>query len=235
MLTRIKKAYEPIHLADSITLDLHKYGCTPYSSSVFLLKDKQQLSLLQKETADTPYFNEDLFKGFPGAYTQEASRNADGVISALANLYSMGVEGYQDLLLKNLNQSLQLEHLIESELNGRVALLNKDLLSASTVWRVYPKSYSAKSPQELLARELSGDMPEDKILKINEYNEQLFSRWRNKRNEKEPLLGYSKQTIWNMNYVPLSGMKAVMFNPATSVEKVFEAIKNILTHQHALE
>src|SRR5690606_14837656 len=68
--------------ADSLGVDFHKTGFTPYISSAFLLRDGRDFDLLTRRQEQTPY----LFQSgerHPGKYTLETSRAGSGPLAAL--------------------------------------------------------------------------------------------------------------------------------------------------------
>ena len=84
-------------LADSLGIDFHKTGFTPYISSAVLLRDGRDFDLLTRREEQTPY----LFQSgtrHPGKYTLETSRAGSGPLAALANLRLFGRRGLQALL-----------------------------------------------------------------------------------------------------------------------------------------
>ena len=81
-------------LADSIGVDFHKTGFTPYISSAVLLKDKHDFARLTRADEDTPYIFQSGER-HPGKYTLETSRSGSGPLAALANLRLFGTRGLQ--------------------------------------------------------------------------------------------------------------------------------------------
>lgn len=61
-----------LHLADSLGIDFHKTGYTPYISSAFLVKNREDLTLLSREPEQMPYLYQYGFY-HPGIYTLETS------------------------------------------------------------------------------------------------------------------------------------------------------------------
>ncbi len=86
-----------LHLADSIGLDFHKTGYTPYNSSLVLFRDLRDFSLIARSRETMPYLYQSG-EHHPGMYTLETSRSASGPMAALANMLFLGKEGYRTLL-----------------------------------------------------------------------------------------------------------------------------------------
>jgi anti-anti-sigma factor len=135
-----RETLQHLHLADSIGIDFHKTGFTPYTSSLFLVRDAGDFQRLARESRDMPYmFQHGQYH--PGEFTLETSRNGGGVLAALANLQVLGLEGYQALL----------GHLVSmaEHLRGRlqrlssVVVLNDYNCGPVTLFRVYPPGTNA--------------------------------------------------------------------------------------------
>ncbi len=131
-----------LHLADSIGIDFHKTGFTPYTSSLFLLKNRPDLELLNRSEESIPYIKQD--KSYcPGIYTLEASRGGAAPLAAMANMLLFGKEGYQVLLghlvemAENLRESL--------EVHGNITCVNSYNYGSVTLFRVYPEGVDAET------------------------------------------------------------------------------------------
>lgn len=96
-ISKIKKMYERVEqlkYADSIGIDFHKTGFTPYISSVFIIKDREKYFELNPEKNIAI---KDLFYGNynPFYSSLEYSRSGFGSMAALASLKSLGMDGYR--------------------------------------------------------------------------------------------------------------------------------------------
>jgi glutamate/tyrosine decarboxylase-like PLP-dependent enzyme len=126
-LQRVSRLLAEVNAADSMTADFHKIGFCPYSSSVFLTRDRSELS----EPAWRPW-GENIVSG----YTIEHSRSASGILAAWVALQSAGQVGFQ----------VQLAHATATNIHFRQALpgmgyelLNPDSDGLSSVyWPVAP-------------------------------------------------------------------------------------------------
>ncbi|HET6424019.1 MAG TPA: pyridoxal-dependent decarboxylase, partial [Planctomycetaceae bacterium] len=58
-LAGTKRRIQHLALADSIGIDFHKTGFTPYVSSLFVTRDKQDLELICRKPEETPYLFHD--------------------------------------------------------------------------------------------------------------------------------------------------------------------------------
>lgn len=231
-ITSIKKIntlYSNLCYADSITVDPHKHGFTSYTSSALIFKNKKDLLLLQKNVEETPYFTEDIFCSFPGAYTPETSRPGDGPLMLLSNLYALGYEGYQTII----GYAIQKTNILKSELKCNFAesvhILNQDIPGTSTIWRFYPNEIE---PEEAYQRELFATTEQDYLFiqKNNEYNYNLFLKEKSFRSNKVPILGYSNQVNVSKSGIPISGWKCILFHPLVDINSIINHLINVINN-----
>ena len=96
-LAAARRRISKLHRADSVGIDFHKTGFTPYISSLFLARDRADMQLLVRGREQMPY----LFQSgerHPGVFTLETSRGGSGVLAAYANLQLFGQVGLRVLL-----------------------------------------------------------------------------------------------------------------------------------------
>ena len=97
-LASARRRISKLHRADSVGIDFHKTGFTPYISSLFLARDRADIQLLVRGREQMPY----LFQSgerHPGVFTLETSRGGSGVLAAYANLQLFGLVGLRVLSL----------------------------------------------------------------------------------------------------------------------------------------
>ena len=167
-LAGTKRRIKHLHLADSLGIDFHKTGFTPYTSSLFLSRDGSDLSLITRSEESTPY----LFQSghyHPGKFTLETTRDASGPMAALANLKFFGKDGFRSLLghLVTMAEALR-EHL---EGQSSTCVLNGDNFGPVTLFRVYPDEVDTFT---VTKREQSDPTFRDELLKFNDYNRAIF-------------------------------------------------------------
>ena len=167
-LAGTKRRVRHLNLADSVGIDFHKTGFTPYVSSMVVVKDRSDFSLIARDAAEMPY----LFKSgdhHPGKFTLETSRSGFGPMSALANLLLLGKTGLRSLLGHAVEMAKSLtEHL---EGHSATTVLNADNFGPVTLFRVYPDGIDTFSfPQQ----ERSDPALRDELLRINDYNRRIF-------------------------------------------------------------
>lgn len=157
-----------LSLADSMGVDFHKTGFTPYVSSAFLVKTQADLELISREPSSMPY----LFQSgdhHPGRYTLEASRSGSGPMAALGSLLLLGKDGMRALLghLVTMSETLA-EHL---DGHASTHVLNEENFGPVTLFRVYPPGVDTFSvPQQ----EHSNPEFRDTLLAHNNYNRRIF-------------------------------------------------------------
>lgn len=155
-------------LADSIGIDFHKTGFTPYISSLFLAKTARDLQLIQRSQSQTPYLFHDGHY-HPGKYTLETTRGGQGALAALANLKLFGKHGLQALL----GHVVHMAEVLREALDGHAAstVVNRGNFGPVTLFRVYPDGVDTFSIHQ---RELHDPACRDQLREYNEYNRQVF-------------------------------------------------------------
>ena len=167
-LAAARRRISKLHRADSIGIDFHKTGFTPYVSSLFLARDRADLKLLVRGRDQMPY----LFQSgerHPGVFTLETSRSGSGVLAAYANLQLFGRIGLRVLL----GHLVEMAELLREHLQGHdsTTVLNEDGVGTVTVFRVYPDGVDTWTVKE---RERTDPGARKELLRHNEYNRRLF-------------------------------------------------------------
>ena len=155
-------------LADSIGVDFHKTGFTPYISSAVLVKDGRELHRLARREEDTPYIFQSGER-HPGKYTLETSRAGSGPLAAIANLRLFGKQGLQALLGHLVTMAEELREQLEG--HTATTVLNGDNFGPVTLFRVYPDGVDTFSMPD---RERNDPAFRDRLLAHNAYNRRIF-------------------------------------------------------------
>lgn len=168
-LAGTQRRIQHLHLADSIGIDFHKTGFTPYISSLFLTRDTADLQLIARTQEATPY----LFQSgshHPGRYTLETSRSGSGVLAALANLLLMGRDGLRSLL----GHLVEMSETLAEQLEGHAAttVLNSENFGPVTLFRVYPDGVDTFT---IPKRERTDPAFRGEVRRFNEYNRRIFA------------------------------------------------------------
>ncbi len=159
-----------LRMADSIGIDFHKTGYTPYISSLVLFRDAREFELIARGRDTMPYLYQSG-EHHPGMYTLETSRSGAGPMAALANLLLLGKEGFRTLLGHAVEMAEVLREMIESHPN--LTVLNGENVGPVTLFRAYPDGVDTFSVK---ARERSDAGYRQQLLMHNEYNRQIFKR-----------------------------------------------------------
>lgn len=167
-LAGTKRRIQHLALADSIGIDFHKTGFTPYVSSLLLVKDVHELRLISRSQETTPY----LFQSgtyHPGKYTLETTRSGCGPMAALANLRLFGKDGLRALL----GHLVSMAEVLREQLEGHAAttVLNGGNFGPVTLFRVYPDGVDTFVVPK---REREDPSFRDQLRANNAYNRQIF-------------------------------------------------------------
>ena len=158
-----------LSLADSIGVDFHKTGYTPYISSAFLAKNREDLALLSRHPDQMPYLYQFGYY-HPGIYTLECSRSGAGALAAYANMRLLGKEGYRILIGHMVEMAEMLRERLERE--ACLLVLNDGNFGPVTLFRVYPPGVEAGAAFE---REISDPAYGETLSAHNAYNRRIFT------------------------------------------------------------
>lgn len=167
-IAKSKRRIAHLGRSDSLGIDFHKTGFTPYVSSLFLTSDAADLQRIARDESATPY----LFQSgeyHPGKWSLETSRSGHGPMAALANLRLFGRRGLQSLLGHLITMSATLrEHLSGHEATTVVNAENDGLV---TLFRVYPEGVDTFTMPD---RERRDPAMREKLREHNAYNRRVF-------------------------------------------------------------
>jgi L-2,4-diaminobutyrate decarboxylase len=214
-----------LHLADSVGIDFHKTGFTPYISSLFLIKERDDLGLLRRSAEQMPYLYQ--FGDYrPGMFTLETSRSGMGTLAALANLKLLGKEGLRVTLghIVEMTQLLR-EHL---EGHGSTSVLNRDNFGTVTLFRAYPDGVDTFAIKE---QEMENDAFRDTLLRHNAYNRKIYDYVREEAMAGRGVVISLTECYRQSKYgEPIVALKSFILSPFADepnvealVEKVLEA------------
>jgi glutamate/tyrosine decarboxylase-like PLP-dependent enzyme len=167
-LAAAKYRIRHLHLADSISVDFHKTGFAPYTSSAVLFRHRRDLDLIARNREAMPY----LFQTgdyHPGMFTLETSRGGGGPLSALANLLLFGKEGLRTLL----GHLVEMAEVLREQLESRpcFVVLNSENVGPVTLFRVYPEGVD---PFTIKRKEFTDPSYRQRLLDHNEFNRQIY-------------------------------------------------------------
>jgi glutamate/tyrosine decarboxylase-like PLP-dependent enzyme len=167
-LAGTRRRISVLNQADSVGIDFHKTGFTPYVSSLFLLRDAADFGRLARDSQSMPY----LFQSghyHPGKYTLETTRGGSAPMAALANLLLFGKDGLRALL----GHLVTMAEILRDHLNGHPAttVMNRGSFGPVTLFRVYPDGVDTFSVPQ---REQTDPTYRETLQKHNEYNRRIF-------------------------------------------------------------
>ncbi len=215
--------------ADSIGIDFHKTGFTPYISSLFLARDRDDLQLLVRGRDQMPY----LFQSgerHPGVYTLETSRGGGGVLSAYANLHLFGRAGLRVLL----GHLVEMAELLREHLEGHdsTTVLNHDAVGPVTVFRVYPDGVDTWTIKD---RERTDPAARADLLRHNDYNRRLFRYLYDRAMQGDGVHISMTDCYRHTDYgEPMVGLKSFMLSPFIDEEHVERLVGDILQARQAI-
>ena len=158
-----------LHLADSIGVDFHKTGFAPYISSAFIVKNRDDLTLVTRPQEQMPYLYH-FGEHRPGMLTLETSRAGTGPLAALASLRLLGQEGLRTII----GHIVEMAQLLREHLEGHEAttVLNRNNFGPVSNFRTYPIGVDTFA---IKRQEFEDAAFRDSLLRHNEYNRTVFN------------------------------------------------------------
>jgi glutamate/tyrosine decarboxylase-like PLP-dependent enzyme len=167
-LAGTRRRIQQIPLAESVGIDFHKTGFTPYVSSLFLVRDSHDLELITRKQSDTPYLFHDGHY-HPGRYTLETSRSGTAPMAAFANLRLFGKNGLRALLGHVVSMAEELREHLEG--HASTTVVNRGNFGPVTLFRVYPDGIDTFSA---IDREVKDESYRDQLRYHNDYNRRIY-------------------------------------------------------------
>ncbi|MCG8653783.1 MAG: pyridoxal-dependent decarboxylase [Pirellulales bacterium] len=216
--------------ADSLGIDFHKTGFAPYISSLLMVRDKQDLSLLERDRAKMPYlFNTGQYH--PGTYTLETSRSGSGVLAAFASLHLLGKSGLRSLLGHMVDVAEQLREHLEG--HSTTSVVNDENFGTVTLFRVYPKGVDTWTIKQ---RERSDPDFVRHLRQYNEYNRKVFQYLEQRALQGDgPLLSLTDCYRTSDYGEPIVAMKSYIMSPFVEYQHVEDLLQRVIAAQHAVD
>lgn len=214
MIKPIQEKMRHLHVADSLCFDFQKLGQTPYVTSLFLVKDRNDLKRIDLDPDETPYVGHRGYGDYHTGYTLECSRMASS-ISMYSALMAFGYEGYQKSLAQFLEVNLHFREQLSRQI-PEADIVNPDNCGMSTLFRIYPEG----APR--FEDEISGACTIEELERNNALTEKLFEKLGTKRDKmffgdtKKHLLVKSCEGV----ELPLCVSKFFVISPYTMPEHV---------------
>ncbi|QCR33946.1 aspartate aminotransferase family protein [Lysinibacillus sp. SGAir0095] len=162
VLKSYQQKFQQIKLADSMVFDFHKLGQTPYITSLFLIKNRENLKYVDLDASETPYVGNRGYGSYHTGYTLECSRMGSA-LTIYASLLAFGIEGYQELLANYIRVNIAFRETLTKEIPN-VAVTNE--VSPITTFRFYPETKKWKE-------ELNGHLSLEELTEINQFNDEF--------------------------------------------------------------
>ncbi|MGE6260673.1 pyridoxal phosphate-dependent decarboxylase family protein [Heyndrickxia sporothermodurans] len=157
-----QQKFKHINLADSMVFDFHKLGQTPYITSLFLIKNRENLKYVDLDAAETPYVGNRGYGSYHTGYTLECSRMGSA-LAIYASLLAFGIEGYQELLANYIRVNIAFRETLTKEISN-VVITNE--VSPITTFRFYPEETKWND-------ELNGLLTVEEMTEINQFNDEF--------------------------------------------------------------
>ena len=209
--------FRELHHADSFTIDFQKWGYVPYTSSLVMVREKNDLKALEHDPENFSYFDRDTEGQTHLHSTIECSRGGAGMFGAAAALAHLGVEGYQLLVANSLQNAEYFRHQLSNSPGAKcVASANH---GPSVGFRLYDPAQVTDVEAEFAAEQILENRQEwkERISRNSQYHRAVF-----KRRGKGALYTNYVESIAHTQYDDhghyqlLPGEKAVFLNPLTT-------------------
>lgn len=209
--------FEGLKYADSFTVDFHKWGYVPYTSSLVMVRDASSFEALKHDPEYYCYFDRSEMTHSHLQSTIEASRGAAGIFGAYAALRYLGMEGFQTLIANSLQNAAYFRHGID-ESPGAVLLAPRNY-GPSVTFRLYdPTAVSDKREEwETELRDATAPENRERIKRNTLYHHSAYQR-RDHQGLYTSWIEFSAHTDYDAEakFERIPGEKAVFFNPLTT-------------------
>ena len=212
-------------LADSVGIDFHKTGFTPYISSLVLIKNQTDLDLVKRHPEQMPYLYQ-FGEHRPGMYTLETSRAGTGTLAALANLRLFGEQGLRVIL----GHIVEMTQLLREHLEGHegTTVLNRENFGTVTLFRAYPEGVDTFAIKQ---QEFEDPAYRESLLAHNAYNRDIYQYVHSEAMEGRGVVISITDCYRHTTYgEPIVALKSYILSPfvdeanvKTVVDKVLEA------------
>lgn len=227
-LREIADRFGELKYADSFTVDFQKWGYVPYTSSLVMFKDKDDLKYMENDPENFCYFEKETQGHTHLQSTIECSRGAVGTFGAYAALKYLGVQGYQ-IVIAHCLQNANYFRLRLSQL-GFVKVMAIQNQGPSVGFRIYNPEVIVNSEDEYKYEYNIRDSAEylERLQRNNNWHRQVFFN-----RGKVGLFTNWVEFIAHTDYDEkgrihkLPGEKAVFMNPVTTRKEIDIFIANI--------
>jgi L-2,4-diaminobutyrate decarboxylase len=225
----ITSRMDALHLADTLGVDFHKSGFTPYISSAILTRDRRDFERLLRNREDMPY----LFNSgecHPGLYTLETSRAAGGPMAALASMLLLGRHGFQVLL----GHAVEMAEAFREQVSSRpeLAVLNDENFGPVTLFRVYPDGVDTFGIKH---RERTDTGFCDQVRYFNQLNERIYHRLRRQALSGDGVaVGLTRCYRSTDQGEPILSLKSYVLSPFAEPSQMDAVVQHVLAARRAV-
>lgn len=220
--------------ADSLGVDFHKTGYAPYLSSLFMVKDRRDLSLLSRQPEEMPYLYH--FGSYhPGIYTLECSRPGSGALAAFANIRLLGKQGYRVLI----GHAVEMAEMLRERLEAHpfIQVVNDHNFGSVTLFRVYPPGVEA---QAAYRREVKDPAYRKELETHNFYNRRVFQLIHDRAMRGQGVLlswtdAYRQTQYGGKEAPPIAALKSYILSPWTDVAAVDMVARQVAEVRNQME
>lgn len=207
--------------ADSVGIDFHKTGFTPYISSLFITNNGAELhSIFKSEIERLP--RQDYGNNFVQHHMIEHSRTANAIFSAWTSLQVLGIEGFQ-YYIGNL---MTVAETFRRELS-KLGFECVNMFSLGFAGAFIPR-YKGHTIDEL--------MKYDDFEEINNYVYQLFEYfYKGEHDFNKYVLGFLPQCMDSESGKPISGIRVFPMSAHITSEKALEICKDLGELKHIFD
>lgn len=214
--------------ADTFSVDFQKWGYVPYTSSLVMIKNKDDMKALENDPENLSYFEHDLQGQTHLQSTIECSRGAAGMFGAYSALKYMGLEGYQVVLAHCLQNANYFRH--ELLKLGCVRLITPENQGPSVGFRLYNPEWATDVDAEFEIEQQCMTNPEyaERLRRNSRWHREVFNQC-GKEGLYTNWVEFISRSAYNQygKYSYLPGEKAVFMNPATGRAEIDAFIGNI--------
>ena len=221
--------FRELKYADSFTVDFHKWGYVPYTSSLVMFKEKEDLKYMENDPENFCYFESDTQGHTHLQSTIECSRGAAGAFGAYSALKYIGMEGYQTVIANCIQNANYFRYRL-SQLDFVKIMANQNQ-GPSVAFRIYNPDVISNAEDEYNYEFNIQHTPEylKRLERNNHWHRQVFLN-RGKKGLFTNWIEFVAHTDYDEKerIHKLPGEKVVFMNPVTTRKEIDTFFDNIL-------
>lgn len=222
-IQKIVSRISTLRYADSFGVDFHKSGYVAYTSSMLIVKDRQDFARIQREgSVMTPLFHDDEAYN-PGKFTLETSRSAANILATWVALQTFGQEGYQLLLGHAIEMGLKFREVVEKHIDKGLFIANQMAYGPDVFVRCYPAMSNPKNEYEQ-------EMIDDNLLRRNNrYTTRFFEWLGNASGAGEFAISKSSAAIYTHTGAPMMALRIYPLSPYITEDTAKELVEKLVS------